>query len=203
MKEAAGVVRRAGYGDGRLEGDVADLHCRDVVGRLGQGALTLASRLARRPSGLRHKLRSGTTPHRVARGSRGLNGEGWITYFCGGTPRDAACRRRLMPSPRLVPPIPDLLSADPELRVDRAELKQTLIFAFATGQRGRRVRSARSAGATLPPSGWDRAHSPEGSLPRTAGRALPRRADRRPRLTRCARPTCCGRSPSRRGIRRS
>ena len=62
-----------------------------------------------------------------------------------------------MPSPRVVPPIPDLLSADPELRVDRAELTQTLIFAFATGSAVDAFDSA-LVGATLPSSGWDRAH---------------------------------------------
>jgi DNA mismatch repair protein MutS2 len=64
-----------------------------------------------------------------------------------------------MPSPRLVPPpsIPDLLSADPELRVDRAELKQTLIFAFATGSAVDAFDNA-LMGATLPRSRWDRAH---------------------------------------------
>ena len=62
-----------------------------------------------------------------------------------------------MPSPRLVPPIPDLLSADPELRVARAELEQTLIFAFATGSAVDAFDSA-LVGATPPPSRWDRAH---------------------------------------------
>ena len=62
-----------------------------------------------------------------------------------------------MPSPRVVPPIPDLLSADPELRVDRAELTQTLIFAFATGSAVDAFDSA-LVGATPPSSGWDRGH---------------------------------------------
>jgi DNA mismatch repair protein MutS2 len=62
-----------------------------------------------------------------------------------------------MPSPRLVPPIPDLLSADPELRVDRVELKQTLIFAFAAGSAVDAFDGA-LVGATLPRSRWDRAH---------------------------------------------
>jgi DNA mismatch repair protein MutS2 len=62
-----------------------------------------------------------------------------------------------MPQPRLVPPIPDLLSADPELRVNRAELKQTLIFAFAAGSAVDAFDSA-LVSATLPKSRWDRAH---------------------------------------------
>ena len=62
-----------------------------------------------------------------------------------------------MPSPRLVPPIPDLLAADPELRVDRAEVTQTLIFAFATGSTVDAFDHA-LVGATLPRSRWDRAH---------------------------------------------
>jgi DNA mismatch repair protein MutS2 len=62
-----------------------------------------------------------------------------------------------MPSPRLVPPIPDLLSADPALRVDAAEMRQTLIFAFATGSSVDLFDQV-LAGATLPPSRWDRAH---------------------------------------------
>jgi DNA mismatch repair protein MutS2 len=62
-----------------------------------------------------------------------------------------------MPNPRLVPPIPDLLSADPELRVNRADLKQTLIFAFATGSA---VDAFDSALVSATPAGsrWDRAH---------------------------------------------
>ena len=62
-----------------------------------------------------------------------------------------------MPSPRLVPPIPDLLSADPELRVDAAEMKQTLTFAFAMSS-SIEVFDQAIAGATLPRSRWDRAH---------------------------------------------
>jgi DNA mismatch repair protein MutS2 len=62
-----------------------------------------------------------------------------------------------MPSPRLVPPIPDLLSADPELRVDRVELLQTLIFAFATGSAVDAFDAA-LVRKTPPPSAWDRAH---------------------------------------------
>ncbi len=62
-----------------------------------------------------------------------------------------------MPSPRLVPPIPDLLSADPELRVDTAGMKQTLIFAFAMSSSVEAFDQA-IAGATLPRSRWDRAH---------------------------------------------
>jgi len=62
-----------------------------------------------------------------------------------------------MASPRFVPPIPDLLSADPELRVDPAEMRQTLVFAFAMGSSVDLFDQA-LAGATLPPSRWDRAH---------------------------------------------
>ncbi len=62
-----------------------------------------------------------------------------------------------MPSPRLEPPIPDLLSADPELRIDAAAMKQTLVFAFAMGSTVENFDQA-IAGATLPRSRWDRAH---------------------------------------------
>ncbi|MEP7124307.1 MAG: DNA mismatch repair protein [Byssovorax sp.] len=62
-----------------------------------------------------------------------------------------------MPQPRLAPPIPDLLSADPEVRVHRAELTQTLTFAFATGSAVDAFDAA-LVGATLPKSRWDRAH---------------------------------------------
>ena len=62
-----------------------------------------------------------------------------------------------MPSPRLVPPIPDLLSADPELRVDPAAMRQTLDFAFGMGSSVDLFDQA-LAGARLPPSRWDRAH---------------------------------------------
>ena len=37
------------------------------------------------------------------------------------------------PQPRPLPPIPDLLSAAPMVRVDFAALRQTLVFAFAMG----------------------------------------------------------------------
>ncbi len=62
-----------------------------------------------------------------------------------------------MPSPRLEPPVPDLLSADPELRIDAAAMKQTLVFAFAMGSTVENFDQA-IAGATLPRSRWDRAH---------------------------------------------
>jgi len=54
------------------------------------------------------------------------------------------------------PPIPDLLSAEPAVRVSLAELRQDLVFAFAT--RGASETFDRAlAEATLPASRWDSA----------------------------------------------
>lgn len=54
-------------------------------------------------------------------------------------------------------PVPDLLSRDPMVRIDMADLREGLVFAFAMGGSleafGRVV-----AGASLPASGWDRSH---------------------------------------------
>jgi DNA mismatch repair protein MutS2 len=61
------------------------------------------------------------------------------------------------PKPRPLGPIPDLLSADPTVRVDLAELRQTLVFAFATGGTIEAFDQAVGC-ASLPPSGWDRAY---------------------------------------------
>jgi DNA mismatch repair protein MutS2 len=55
------------------------------------------------------------------------------------------------------PPIPDLLSAEPTIRVDLPELRQTLVFAFAMNGEVDQFEHA-VAGATLPESAWDSAH---------------------------------------------
>jgi DNA mismatch repair protein MutS2 len=55
------------------------------------------------------------------------------------------------------PPIPDLLSDDPALRIDLAALRQTLAFAFATGV-SLETFDQILAEARLPPSNWDRNH---------------------------------------------
>lgn len=61
-----------------------------------------------------------------------------------------------MPEPPSSLPIPDLLSAEPAARIGLAELRQDLVFAFAT--RGSPDTFERAlAEATLPPSRWDRA----------------------------------------------
>lgn len=62
----------------------------------------------------------------------------------------------LAPSPR-TSAIPDLLSADPMVRVDAADLRQTLVFAFAMGGTKEAFERAISA-AALPASRWDRAY---------------------------------------------
>jgi DNA mismatch repair protein MutS2 len=61
------------------------------------------------------------------------------------------------PTSRAHGPIPDLLSAEPGVRVDLTALRQTLVFAFATGGSREALDDAVS-GATLPASAWDRAH---------------------------------------------
>jgi DNA mismatch repair protein MutS2 len=53
-------------------------------------------------------------------------------------------------------PVPDLLAAEPSVRVDLAELRQTLVFAFAAGGSVESFDRVVS-GAALPPSGWNRA----------------------------------------------
>ena len=63
-------------------------------------------------------------------------------------------------------PIPDLLSADAAVRVDLAELHQTLAFGFAIGTTPESFDTA-LANATLPPSAWDRASFAARSLPRS------------------------------------
>jgi DNA mismatch repair protein MutS2 len=55
--------------------------------------------------------------------------------------------------PAALPPIPDLLSAEPAVRVDLAELRQTLVFAFAMSGSIDGFDQA-MARATLPASGW-------------------------------------------------
>jgi DNA mismatch repair protein MutS2 len=59
--------------------------------------------------------------------------------------------------PAAQPPIPDLLSAEPMVRVDLAELRQTLVFAFAMSGTVDAFDQA-VAGAALPASGWDRSY---------------------------------------------
>lgn len=54
-------------------------------------------------------------------------------------------------------PIPDLLSAEPAIRVDLVALRQTLVFAFATNGEVEQFDRALE-GAALPASGWDSAH---------------------------------------------
>ncbi|APR79658.1 DNA mismatch repair protein MutS [Minicystis rosea] len=60
-----------------------------------------------------------------------------------------------MPTPtRDAGPIPDLLSPEPTIRVDLAELRQTIVFAFATSGEIDQFERA-LAGAALPASAWD------------------------------------------------
>ena len=54
-------------------------------------------------------------------------------------------------------PIPDLLSPTPLVRIDLAELRQTLVFAFAAGGEIDAFERA-LGGATLPETAWDSAH---------------------------------------------
>jgi DNA mismatch repair protein MutS2 len=53
--------------------------------------------------------------------------------------------------------IPDLLAAEPTVRVDLAALRQTLVFAFATGGSVEQFEKLLGA-AALPPSAWDRSY---------------------------------------------
>jgi DNA mismatch repair protein MutS2 len=76
-------------------------------------------------------------------------------------------------------PIPDLLSAEPAVRVDLGELRQTLVFAFATGGEVDQFERA-LAGATLPASAWDSAHfARDLFLADLVDRGLPVRAEGR------------------------
>ena len=61
------------------------------------------------------------------------------------------------PVTRPLPPIPDLLSATPMVRIDLAALRQTLVFAFAMDGAFETFEDA-LRDATLPASSWDRAH---------------------------------------------
>jgi DNA mismatch repair protein MutS2 len=61
------------------------------------------------------------------------------------------------PPPRPRASIPDLLSAEPTVRIDLADLQQTLVFAFAMGGSIEAFDQAVGA-ASLPASGWDRAY---------------------------------------------
>ncbi len=75
-----------------------------------------------------------------------------------------------------LPPIPDLLSAAPMVRVDLAALRQTLVFAFAMDGAVESFEEA-LAGAALPASGWDRHHFQRDLfLPELVERFLPVRA---------------------------
>src|SRR5580693_194105 len=58
-----------------------------------------------------------------------------------------------MPSPAF--PVPDLLCADPAVRIDLAGVRQTLVFAFAAGV-SQEVFDGALAKATLPASSWRR-----------------------------------------------
>jgi DNA mismatch repair protein MutS2 len=62
-----------------------------------------------------------------------------------------------MPPPPGLPPIPDLLSAVPAVRIDLPAMRETLVFAFATSGSVESFEEALGR-ATLPPSTWDRAH---------------------------------------------
>ena len=66
-------------------------------------------------------------------------------------------RSIMPPLPRQLPPIPDLLSAAPMVRVDFAAVRELLVFAFAMGGSVETFEQALEA-ATLPATGWDRAH---------------------------------------------
>src|SRR4028118_2392782 len=63
----------------------------------------------------------------------------------------------MIPSPGPAFPIPDLLSKEPMVRIDLADLRETLVFAFAMGGSVEAFDRA-VAGAALPESGWDRAN---------------------------------------------
>jgi DNA mismatch repair protein MutS2 len=63
----------------------------------------------------------------------------------------------MLAPPLKLPPIPDLLSATPLVRVDAAALRETLVFAFAMGGEVESFDEA-LAGASLPATSWDRAH---------------------------------------------
>jgi DNA mismatch repair protein MutS2 len=53
-------------------------------------------------------------------------------------------------------PVPDLVCADPAVRVDLGVIRQVLVFAFATGA-SQEAFDAQLANAKLPPSSWNRA----------------------------------------------
>jgi DNA mismatch repair protein MutS2 len=63
----------------------------------------------------------------------------------------------LIPSSPSLGPVPDLLSAEPTVRIDLASLRQTLVFAFATGGSVEAFDHILAA-APLPASAWDRAY---------------------------------------------
>jgi DNA mismatch repair protein MutS2 len=63
----------------------------------------------------------------------------------------------MIPSPGIALPVPDLLSKEPTVRIDLADLRETLVFAFAMGGSIEAFDRA-IAGASLPESGWDRSH---------------------------------------------
>src|SRR5262249_31778865 len=89
----------------------------------------------------------------------------WRRYCEGrwrGTLALSACRCTLVylampPQPRPLPPIPDLLSAAPMVRVDFAALRPTLGVAFAMGGSVQSVGQALTP-ASLPATAWDRVH---------------------------------------------
>ena len=53
-------------------------------------------------------------------------------------------------------PVPDLVCAEPAVRVDLAVIRQVLVFAFATGA-SQEAFDGVLANAKLPPSSWNRA----------------------------------------------
>jgi DNA mismatch repair protein MutS2 len=63
----------------------------------------------------------------------------------------------MAPSSRLPVPVPDLVSHEPLVRIDVEELRQTLIFAFATGSSPDAFERVMGA-VRLPPSAWDPSH---------------------------------------------
>ncbi len=81
-----------------------------------------------------------------------------------------------MPPDTPTGPIPDLLAVEPALRVDLPELRQLLVFAFATGASPDAFDNVLGS-AALPPSSWDEAgYARDLFLPELVARVLPVRA---------------------------
>jgi DNA mismatch repair protein MutS2 len=80
----------------------------------------------------------------------------------------------------LTGPVPDLLSAEPSVRVDLPALRQLLVFAFATGASPESFDEALGS-ALLPPSSWDESgYERDLFLTELVAAALPLRAAGRP-----------------------